>query len=393
MSPIKVGIMGAGFAADFHAHAYRRLGHLDVELVAVAATSMESARAFCRRHHVPRAFDSAEALLACDEIDLVDLSVPNALHEPLAIAAANAGKHIICEKPLTGYFGGPDAASPVGHTPKSIMRREAIASAQRILDAVERNGIKCMVAENWLYSPPIVKAARLARASGGTIMEIRARECHSGSHARYAKDWAQAGGGAILRLASHPICAALWFKQQEGVQRDGAPIGVASVTAEMGDLSRVPSFLQEAPHHMVDDWHDVENWATVLLTFGDGTRAVIQASDIVLGGMEDTLDLLLSNCRIKCDLTHSGAVRAFAPTGDVFADEYIMEKVSTKAGWSYPSFDEEYLLGYPQEIEDFVQCVVSDREPRSTARLGLDVVRVIYAAYQSAEEGRRIDLA
>lgn len=393
MASIGVGIIGAGFAADFHTHAYRRLAHLGVELVAVAARSITSANAFAARHRIPHAYDSTEALLARDDIALVDLCVPNALHEPLIIAAARAGKHIVCEKPLTGYFGGPGAATPVGHTPKALMRREALASAERILEAVKAAGIKCMYAENWLYSPPIVKAARLARVSGGTIMQIRARECHSGSHAPYARDWSQAGGGAILRLASHPICAAIWLKQQEGLQRVGAPIGVASVTAEMGDLTQVASFRAETPHYIVDDWHDVENWATILIGFDDNTRAVIEASDIVLGGMEDTLDLLLSNCRIVCDLTHNGAVRAFAPTGDVFADEYIMEKVSTKAGWSYPSFDEEYLLGYPQEIEDFCECVAHDREPRSTARLGLDVVRVIYAAYQSAEEGRRIDIA
>jgi predicted dehydrogenase len=66
--------------------------------------------------------------------------------------------------------------------------------------------------------------------------------------------------------------------------------------------------------------------------------------------------------------------------------------VSTKAGWSYPSVDEEFLLGYPQEIHDAVACVALDREPRSTGQLGLEVVKVIYAAYRSAEEGRRITL-
>ena len=73
-------------------------------------------------------------------------------------------------------------------------------------------------------------------------------------------------------------------------------------------------------------------------------------------------------------------------------DEYIQEKVSTRAGWSYPSFEEEYLLGYQAEIRDFVESVAFGREPRSTGQLGVEVVRVMYAAYQSAEEGRRIEL-
>ena len=70
-----------------------------------------------------------------------------------------------------------------------------------------------------------------------------------------------------------------------------------------------------------------------------------------------------------------------------------MEKVGTKAGWSYPSVDEEWLLGYPQEMRDFVESVAYDREPLATSDLGRRVVEVIYSAYQSAEEGRRVDLA
>jgi predicted dehydrogenase len=108
--------------------------------------------------------------------------------------------------------------------------------------------------------------------------------------------------------------------------------------------------------------------------------------------MEDTLQVFLSNGRIDCDMGHSGMVRAFAPHEKVFANEYIMEKVGTKAGWSYPSIDEEWLLGYPQEIRDFVEAVADGREPLAGAQLGRAVTEVIYAAYVSAEEGRRVTL-
>ena len=390
--PVRVGIIGAGFAANLHADACRRIRDVDVELVAVAASSQRSAETFAHRHGIPFAYGDAHALIARDDLNLVDLCVPNDLHERFALAAAQAGKHIICEKPLTGYFGGDEPSDPVGATPRKIMLPKALASAERMVRATEEHKVKLMYAENWLYSPVVVKASRLAEASGGTILEIRAQECHSGSHAGYAKSWVRSGGGALIRLASHPICAALWFKQQEGLRRDGVPIGAASVLADVADLSKVRSFKDEQTHYLVDDWRDVENWSTVIITFTDGTRALIQASDVVLGGMEDTLQLFLSNCRIDCDMTHSGLVKAFAPNAHVFDEEYIMEKVSTKAGWSYPSVDEEYLLGYPQEIRDFVECVAFDREPRSSGALGLRVVQLIYAAYQSAEEGRRISL-
>jgi len=389
---VRVGIIGAGFAANIHARSYQAIGNVDLEVVGVADSRESIGQAFAERYDIPHVYQDAQALIDRDDLNLIDVCVPNRLHERFVLAAARAGKHVVCEKPLTGYFGGDEAADPVGATPKSVMFQEAVASAQRMVRAGQENGVKVMYAENWLYSPALLRAARLAEASGGTILEIRARECHSGSHASYAKAWEGAGGGALVRLGSHPLGAALWLKQAEGLWRDGAAIKAASVVADVGDLTRVASFRAESDRYLVDGWHDVENWSVILITFDDGTRALIEASDIVLGGMEDRMDLLLSNCRIRCDLTHSGLLTAYAPTDAVFGDEYIQEKVSTKAGWSYPSFEEEYLLGYRGEIRDFVESVAFDREPRSTAQIGLEVVRVMYAAYQSAEEGRRIEL-
>jgi predicted dehydrogenase len=389
---IRVGLIGAGFVGNIHARAYRRITDLDVDIAAVAAVPLAQAEELAQRYGVADAYDDYRRILDRDDINLVDVSVPNHLHERFTIEAAQAGKHILCEKPLTGYFGGPGAADPVGATPKRLMLKEALRSADRMIAAAEAHGVKLMYAENWLYCPAVQKALRLAEASGGTILEIRAEESHSGSHATYAKTWRLAGGGALIRLAPHPIGAAIYFKKQEGLRRNGKPITVASVTAEASDLSKMPALQTEAEKWLVADWQDVENWCTIIMTFTDGSRALIKASDIVLGGMEDTLQIFLSNARIDCDMGHSGMVKAYAPTEQVFADEYIMEKVGAKAGWSYPSVDEEWLLGYPQEIRDFVEAVAFDREPLADARLGREVVEVIYAAYQSAEEGRRIYL-
>jgi len=272
------------------------------------------------------------------------------------------------------------------------MLQAAVASAEEMLSTAQEHGVRLMYAENWLYAPAVQKAARLAAAAGGTILEMRAQECHSGSHASYAKEWRSAGGGALIRLGAHPLGTVIHLKQQEGLRRDGRPIGVRSVMAETSDLSRVPSFHAEARKWIVTGWHDVENWAAAVVTFEDGTHAIVHASDTVLGGMEDSLEIYLSNGRISCDMTHSGLIRAYAPDSSVFQNEYIAEKLETKAGWSYPSFDEEWMLGYPQELRDFVTAIAENRPALSEGQLGLEVVRVIYAAYQSAEEGRRITL-
>ena len=170
-----------------------------------------------------------------------------------------------------------------------------------------------MYAENWVYCPAIQRAAELVDASGGTILEIRAEESHSGSHAAYAKSWAKSGGGSLMRLAPHPIGAALYIKHREGVRRGGGPIRAASVTAEVGRLTQMAAFQQEERHWLVDDWEDVEDWCTLIVTFEDGARAVVQATDVSLGGIETPFEVLMSNGRIRCDISHSGLIRAFAP--------------------------------------------------------------------------------
>ncbi len=86
-------------------------------------------------------------------------------------------------------------------------------------------------------------------------------------------------------------------------------------------------------------------------------------------------------------------VQVYAPDPAVWAEEYLTEKVETKAGWQFPSPDEDWMRGYPEEMADFVDAVRAGREPLSAALLAHETVEVIYAAYVSAEEGRRVDLA
>lgn len=389
---VRVGMIGAGFVGNIHAKAYAAIRDIDVKVSAVAALPLADAQAFAKRYNIPDVYDDYRHILDREDVNLVDICVPNFLHDPFVIAAAEAGKHIICEKPLTGYFGGEGAADPVGATPKAKMLVEAMHSADRMLDAAKAAGVKLMYAENWIYCPAVQKTLDLVEAAGGTIFQIRAEESHSGSHATYAKTWAQAGGGALIRLAPHPIGTALYLKQREGICRDEKPIRAVSVTAEAGDLSKMVSFQAESKHWVVDNWHDVENWCSLIITFQDGSRALINASDVVLGGMEDTLEVFMSNGRIKCDMGHSGLMKAFIPDAAIWDDAYIMEKVDHKGGWTFPSVDEHWMLGYPQEIRDFVGAIAYDRQPLSTGELGREVVQVMYAAYQSAEEGRRVDL-
>lgn len=382
---IGIGIIGSGWIAGIHARGYRHAAALGAEVVAVASRRREQAEAFAKRYGVAKVYDDARHVIADPNVQIVDLAVPNVLHHTIAIEAAEAGKHVICEKPLTGSFGD-------GSRPRGEMLAEALQNANAILAAARAHGVQIMYAENLIYAPALQKVARLITASNGVLLDIRGEESHSGSHAAYSRSWRESGGGSLLRLGTHPIGVALFLKRCEGMARNGAPILPVSVMAEVASLTKIPAFQMQETPWLVTEWQDVEDWASVIVTFSDGSRGTFVATDVLLGGMRDRMEFSLSNARIVCDMTHAGPIRAYAPSGEIFGDEYLAEKLETKAGWSFPSADEEWTLGYPQELVDFVGAVAEDRAPRSDGELGRNVVEVIYSAYLSAAEGHRVSM-
>jgi predicted dehydrogenase len=93
---------------------------------------------------------------------------------------------------------------------------------------------------------------------------------------------------------------------------------------------------------------------------------------------------------VKVNMTQNDAVETFAPDPNVFGDERFPERLETRAGWNHPSCDEDWFRGSSQELADFVAAIRAGRRPLSGIQLAVDCVDVVYAAYVSAEEGRRV---
>jgi predicted dehydrogenase len=390
---IRIGLVGTGFVAAIHTHALRPLAGR-ATISAVTSLRAERAEAFARRHGIPVVAPTFADLLARSDVDAVDLCVPNHLHAAMAIAAARAGKHVICEKPLTGYFGEGGDEDPVGETvPKRRMWRAARREARAVLDAVSGAGVTLCYAENFVYAPPVAKIRRFIEKSGGAILEIRAEESHSGSHAAYARRWRTSGGGSLLRLGAHPVGAALHLKQFEGHLRRGRPIRPVWVTAETSRLTHSVAFRSQLDRFVVDAWEDVEDWSVAIIGFDDGSRATVFATDVSLGGVKNLVSVYLTNAVLQANINPNASVMAYSPEPRIFEGEYIAEKVETTAGWQFVSPDEDWMRGYPQEMDDFVSAIAEGRPPLSGADLAFDTLDVIYAGYVSAEEGRRVMLA
>jgi predicted dehydrogenase len=196
-----------------------------------------------------------------------------------------------------------------------------------------------------------------------------------------------------MRLGSHPIGAVLHLKHFEGMTKFGRPIRAKSIIGDVGHLTKMEAFQKEPKKWMVDSWVDVEDWSAALITFEDHSKAAILATDVSLGGVKNLISVYLSNAVAQVNMNPNNSLVVYSPEGNIFGSEYITEKVETKAGWQFPSPDEDWMRGYPQEIEDFIASILEDRNPISGMDLAHEVVEVIYAAYLSAEAGKRIELA
>lgn len=230
------------------------------------------------------------------------------------------------------------------------------------------------------------------KVSQGTVLDIRAEESHSGSHAVYSREWKTSGGGSLMRLGSHPIGAVLHLKHYEGLMKLGRPIRAKSVIGDVGHLTKIDAFRKEPKKWVVDSWVDVEDWSAALLTFEDGSKASILSTDVSLGGVKNLLGVYMSNAVAQININPNNTLVVYSPEGNIFGSEYITEKVETKAGWQFPSPDEDWMRGYPQELEDFIDSITEDRDPISGPDLAYETVEVIYAAYLSAETGKRVEL-
>jgi predicted dehydrogenase len=393
MERVRLGMIGSQGAAHIHMNSLSSLRGLKVDVVAVASKRRKNAEALAKEFDIPNVVDDYRRILERSDVDLVDLCIPTDLHEQFSVEAAQAGKHIICEKPLTGYFGKERTEEQIGFSvPKELMLREALRGCDRVIRAVRSSGVKFMYAENWVYAPPLLKLKSLMKASGGTIMEIRAEQGHSGSPSGYSRRWKTSGGGALMRLGSHPVGSAIHLKHYEGVLKYGRPIHPKSVMAEVGQHTKIESFKKEEKKYVVSGWEDVEDWGAMIINFEDGSNATVFGSDTVLGGIRNVLNVYLSNAVVHVNINPHDVLQVFAPDPQVFGEEYIAEKVETKAGWNFPSPNDNWMKGFPQELEDFIDAVLYDREPVSGIELGKEVVETIYAGYTSAEKGTRIEL-
>lgn len=377
--PLRVGLIGYAFMGAAHSHAWRnahRFFDLAVtpELAVLAGRNEENTRAAAARFGWNDTETDWRRLIDRDDIDVIDICTPGDSHAEIAIAALQAGKHVLCEKPLAN----------------------SVADAKRMTDAAAAaaaRGVLAMCGFSYRRTPALALARQLVQEGRlGTIRHVRAQ---------YLQDWLsdenapltwrmdkdRAGSGALGDIGAHSIDAAQFVTGTaiSGVSAlmetfvtsrpiGGDLVGLGGVGA--ADSARGPV--------TVDD--------TALFTarFGAGTVGIFEATRFALGRRNAMrLEVNGSSGSVAFDFEDMNSLQYFDGTDDEgtrgFRRINVTEPVHPYTGSWWPT---GHGLGYDHlftnQIADFVRCISAGEQPRPSFEDALQVQQVLSAVEESA---------
>jgi predicted dehydrogenase len=377
---LKTGIFGSGFAARFHFDALQRVNCTKIEIAGVYSPNRERLEEFTKTRKL-KAYKSPEDLI--EDSDIIHVCTPPVTHEPIVITALEKNKHVIVEKPFTGYFGDGTNSFNGDIFPRETGLKHALASLKRMVEAERQSKGRIMYAENWVYAPSVQKEREILEKTGAQILWMHGEESHSGSHSLTYGQWKFSGGGSMIGKGCHPLSAALYFKHVEGRARTGKPIRPRTISARTHAITRLHGFIDEK--HLRTTYKDIEDFAMLHVVFEDETIADIFASELVLGGVHNWIEVNTNNHRTICNINPNNSMQSYTPDEKHFKDIYVVEKTETRQGWSSISPDEGWFTGYQHEMEAFYRSAVLGDTLESNSSLASDVISTIYSGYVSAE--------
>jgi len=385
---LRAGFIGSGFAAKFHYKALQHVYSTKVEIIGVYSRTGSNAGEFARMGNM-KAYSSIDDLIR--DCDILHVCTPPVTHEPIIINILNQNKDVIVEKPFTGYFGdGSDDFN--GETfSRSEGLKNTIDSIRRILQAEKESEGRIMYAENWIYAPAIQKEREIIEKSKAQILWMHGEQSHSGSHSLAYGQWELSGGGSMIGKGCHPLSAVIYLKHVEGRAKYGKPIHPKSVSARVHSITRMDTY--EDMGYLKTHYKDVEDFASLHVVFEDGTIADVFASELVLGGTKNWIEVMANNHRTVCNMSPNTSMQSYTPDQKHYEDVYVVEKTETKQGWSNISPDEGWFLGYQHELDAFYKSAAYGEPIESNSALASDVMLTIYSAYLSAEQkGKEVEI-
>ena len=388
-SIVNIAIIGAGYAATLHLRGYKKFTGSNINVKYIIDKDVELAKKLSYDYGIKCFHDDIDLALNDKEIDIIDICTPPFTHEDIILKAIKAGKNIICEKPAIGYFS-ENLQDTIGETvSKKEMYESVKKSLKNIKEKLDQSGVKFMYAENFIYAPSIKKVAEIIRAKKTKLFFIKGEESLRGSSSSKAGYWSATGGGSLIRVGSHPLGGAIYLKEVENSYSE-EKVELESVFCDTGQITKGIK-KKDLPYHNIDI-KDVEDFANLSLTYSDGSKVVILASDTVLGGTKNYIEVYGNNGAFNCNLTPVNALETYMLDDDDTEDVVFSEMLPTKVGWNKAFIEDEILRGYTYELQDFCEAVIQNREVVSNFDIASKVIETIYAAYYSAETNSRVYL-
>jgi predicted dehydrogenase len=335
-----ITLLGAGLIGTFYTMTIHG-GRSRDRIRTICAVTEDEAEAFAKKWGIPNWTANIKEAVEDPETDLVIVGVPNYLHKKAITLAANAGKAVLCTKPL-------------GRT---------AAEALKIVEAVEKAGVFSGYLEDLVYTPKTLKSISSVRAGAvGKVLWVRSRETHSGPHSAWFWDKKLAGGGAIVDLACHCIEIIRSF-----VGKDVRPVEVMC--------------LADTLVHPIA----AEDSGIALIQFENRAVGQFEVSWTFRGGMDLRDEVAGTEGTIWLNHFLRTGYEMFTAAN---SGGYVAEKAETEKGWLFPVGDEVHELGYVNMFGDMFDALDEGREPRETFLDGYIVNAVMDACYRSAKTRR-----
>ena len=262
----------------------------------------------------------------------------------MTLDIANAGKHVVCEKPLC----------------------MTLEEADLMVETCNKQGVLFMYAEELFFTPKYVKAKEMAdQGAFGDVYLVKQSEKHFGPHAPWFWDVDQSGGGVFMDMGCHGIAFCYWFLDRPKIK---------SITAQMGT-------------YVHGEITKGEDNTFCIIEFENGAIGMVEDSWARHGGMDDRIEVFGDKGLTYANLHMGNALATFSEPGY----GYAVEKAPSTQGWTYPVFEELWNYGFPQEMHHFARCVRGKDSPQATGEDGRVVQQALLAGYQSAGSGQKVE--
>lgn len=377
--PLRIGMIGYGFMGRAHSNAYRKVNHffsLEYEpvLQAVCARDEAKARAFAEQWGYASVETDWRKVLARDDIDAVDICTPNNLHKEIAVAAAEAGKMILCEKPLAMNS----------------------AEGEAMCETVERAGVPNMVWYNYRRVPAVSLAKRLADEGRlGRVFHYRANflqdwtissDVPQGGAALWRLDAAAAGSGVTGDLLAHCLDTALWLNGR-----------ITSLTA------MTETFVKERKHALTGAVEPVmiDDACSAMCRFENGSLGLFESTRYARGHKAlYTFEINGEHASIRWDLHDLHRLEYFDHRDEERLRGWRSIHVTDHGGahpymdhWWVPGLQIGYEHSFVHQVADFLANLESGQPTAPTFRDALETQKVCDAILESAASRQWVEVA